>query len=292
MLFLPKREPFFLSNSPAVQHFVFCKNLPPPSSPLMLHGVWDGGAGPKGPIGSSCPLGWASRVLLPRLPRSVLSVRQVGRLVARFADKVKSNSEGGNDWLGETGRIFPDSQTQQTLEPVTPIVQKEGLRPGESHAKAGQSRSWPGRNARDRGGVPGGMRAMKGPRFLLTPGSWPEDQDPRGPTYRAAGLRRVFEPGSPVPATMEPPPPGFAPQLCLSGCVTLGRSLASLSSSNSVSSETLWSSGEKMTNFRHNDIYCYANSAPASLTPLPPTNLEPHTSLFGLSASLPVSLNR
>lgn len=210
----------------------------------MLHGVWDGGAGPKGPVGSGCPLGWASRVLFPRLPHSVLSVRQVGRLMAHFSDKVKSNSEGGNDWLGETGRIFPDSQTQQTLEPVTPIVQKEGLRPGEakSHAKAGQSRSWPGRNARDSRGVSGGMRAMKGPRFLLTPGWWPEDQDPRGPTHRAAGLRRVFEPGSPVPATMEHPPPDFASQLCLSGCVTLGRSLASLSFSNSVFRDTvaLW----------------------------------------------------
>lgn len=75
---------------------MFCKDLPPPSS-LLSHGVWDGGARSNGPTESGCPLGWAFRVLFPRLPPSVLSVRQVGRLVTHFAGNRKSNSEGGND---------------------------------------------------------------------------------------------------------------------------------------------------------------------------------------------------
>lgn len=33
----------------------------------------------------------------------------------------------------------------------------------------------------------------RGSRFLLTPGWWPEDQEPTGPGRRAASLSRVLE---------------------------------------------------------------------------------------------------
>ena len=89
----------------------------------------------------------------------------------------------------------------------------------ESHAKAGQGRSRPGEDVRDRRRECGGMRAMgvrteKGRRFSLTPEWWPEDWDLRDPTKRSAGLCRALETGSLVPVTVKHPPPGFASQLC------------------------------------------------------------------------------
>lgn len=70
--------------------------------------------------------------------------------MAHFADKVKSSPQGGNDWPGEAARVFPDSQSQQTLEPVIPILQKGGLRPGEAKSQAESGQSWPGRTAQSR----------------------------------------------------------------------------------------------------------------------------------------------
>lgn len=87
----------------------------------------------------------------PQAAPSVLSVRQVGRTVAHFADKVKSSPEEGNDWLGAAARAFPDSQRQQTLEPFMPILQSGGLRPREAKSQAESGQGWPGRTTQSRG---------------------------------------------------------------------------------------------------------------------------------------------
>lgn len=87
----------------------------------------------------------------PQAAPSVLSVRQVGRPGAHFADKVKSSPEEGNDWLGAAARAFPDSQRQQTLEPFMPILQSGGLRPREAKSQAESGQGWPGRTTQSRG---------------------------------------------------------------------------------------------------------------------------------------------
>lgn len=83
----------FLSNCPHIQHFVFYKDVPPPSSRSMLHGVWDGGARPRCPGESGCALGGASKGLILSLPPSVLSVKQVRQPGAHFAEKVQLSGE-------------------------------------------------------------------------------------------------------------------------------------------------------------------------------------------------------
>lgn len=122
LLFLSKRGPSFSFKHPSCAAFCDLQsNLPPPSSPLMLPGVY--GARPKGPMVSGRS-GLSPRVLLPSLPHSVLSVRQVGRTVAHFADKVKSSPEEGG-WLGGAAKVCLTHRGSRLLGLSCPFYRTE-----------------------------------------------------------------------------------------------------------------------------------------------------------------------
>ena len=182
--------------------------------------------------------------------------------------------------------MLPDSQTWQALKPNHPqCTEGAEARRGEVSCKGRAERQWAwgacmGQegSVRDQGHESQGER---GPRFLLTPGWGPEDQDPTGPGWRAASLCRVFERGPQswlARWTIHQRTLYLSP--VMSCCVTLDSSLASVPQQIPVSLGALWSSGEKVTDSGYNDSYYYENVTQPSRSPLPPADLEPHTSLL------------